>query len=115
MESKGKKTRYPISSLKHQLNNLGVFGVSFMEEANSSCTNVFYLSAKQWVGGSEVKHRIPCLTLKEGLAVLLERAASIKMAIDSVRGIDFAVPDSNRNMIGQIEDGNFEIVGDFPL
>lgn len=105
--------KYPLSHLKHKLNELGVFGLSFLNAVNNNYTNSLDLHAKQWVRGTEIFHKIEALTFEDALTVLVARAKRFKALLEEITPVPYEQPDTGkRNMVGHIADGNFELAKD---
>lgn len=105
--------KYELSELKRKFDELGVFGIEFLPYVNANYTNSIALQAKQWYGGSQIKHWIECLTFEDGFKTLLERAMAFSKALDDIKPESFQSPDIyKRNMVGHINDGNFTLVKD---
>jgi len=105
--------KYKHSSLKHQLNELGVFNIRLLEPINTNYTNDFSLKANQWIGGSEIVHKINALTLEDAMSVLLKRAAAFDNVLKEISAQPYEAPDiEKRNMVGHLNDGNVELVAD---
>lgn len=105
--------KYQLSSLKHKLNTLGVFNIRFLEAINSDYTNDFDLKANQWVGGSEIIHKINALTFHDALMTLINRAEAFKETMESVRPTPYASPDTaSKNMVGHLKDESVDLVQD---
>ena len=106
--------KYPLSKLKHHLNELGVFDIRFLNFVNNDYNNEFDLIASQWISGSEIKHKIYALTMKEGLSILLNRAEKFKSLLEETKESKYNKPDiSKRNMVGHISDGNVDFIDDY--
>ncbi len=105
--------KYQISSLKKNLNELGVFNIRILEPMHTDYANWIDLSASQFIAAQEIKHKINALTLEDAFLTLQARAKAIVDLFNQIKVKEFKSPDiSVKNMIGHIKDGNFEVVNE---
>lgn len=108
--------KYKLSELKHKLDELGVFGIEFLPMVQNNHTNAVDLCAKQWIAGTEIKHKVQALTFDNALSTLLLRAELFRAAMDEVKPSAFEQPDiGTRNMVGHLNNGNVEFVKDIVM